>query len=241
MRVEAPPEDPVDDPPSPVSPAPSPTGASGPVGAADTVRRLAAARNLRGQRSVDRSMPAANHAQRRAWLWTAAAVVVIGVITGVAVAEAPSHPSSSGQKAAKSISGVGRRATPSPRQRANPSSSKAKAPGKASTVPPHNVPAGLVAISSSSTAATYEVSDAPFTVTVATSGGPCWLEATDSSDGQLLWEGTLAPGESQAIASPAGLVLRLGNSPVTTVTEGGQVVSLPAGAAVVFDLTFQVA
>jgi len=78
-------------------------------------------------------------------------------------------------------------------------------------------------------------------VTVSTTSGPCWLEATDASNGQLLWAGTLAPGQSQTVSSPAGLQLRLGNSPVTTVTEGGQVVNLPAGASVVFDLDFQVA
>jgi len=211
------------------------------VTAAQTVRGLVAARNLHGPRPNARSMPAATRAERRPWLLTAAAVIVIGVITGVAVAEAPSHTSPSAHRAAAT-------ATTVVSHRTKPHASAARAPGKVSKTggkapkaPARRAPAGLVAINSSSTAATYQVSDAPFTVTVSTTSGPCWLEATDASNGQLLWEGTLAPGQSQTVSSPAGLLLRLGNSPVTTVTEGGQVVNLPAGAAVVFDLDFQVA
>ena len=209
--------------------------------AAQTVRELAAARNLHSPRPKPRSMPAATSAEHRPWLLTAAAVIVIGIITGVAVAEAPSHPSPpSAHRAATATSVVSHRTRPHVSAAGAPGK-VSKAAAKAPKAPARRAPAGLVAISSSSTAATYQVSDAPFTVTVSTTSGPCWLEATDASDGQLLWEGTLAPGQSQTVSSPAGLLLRLGNSPVTTVTEGGQVVNLPAGAAVVFDLDFQVA
>ena len=210
--------------------------APGPVTAADAVRQLAVAGNRYGTRSARPSMPGPKRAEPRRLWWTAAAVVVIGAVTGVAVAEAPAHPGSS-TKANSATSAPSRRSAPTSHTSTGggPSSTGAK------NIPGALVgPSGLDPVTSSTSAATYRVAGAPYTVVVSTTTGACWIEATDTTTGRVLWEGTLSPGASQSIPANDGIVLRLGNSLAASVTEGGQSVRLPPGAGDVFELTFEV-
>jgi hypothetical protein len=211
---------------------------AGATSAADAVRQLAAARSRFGPASTRPSTLSPGRGGRRRWLATAAAAVVIGAVTAVAVAEAPSRSPSSPARssAAASTSGTPRRAGP-----AGARSGASSPASRPKTAPARAAPPTLDPVTASSTEATYQVRSAPYTVVVKAVSGPCWMEATSSATGQVLWEGTLQPGTSQSIPAGDGLVLRLGNSPAVTVTEGGQAVRLPAGAADVIDLTFEVA
>jgi hypothetical protein len=205
---------------------------------ADAVRQLAAARSRFGPASTRPSTLSPGRGGRRRWLATAAAAVVIGAVTAVAVAEAPSRSPSSPARssAASGTSGSPRRAGP-----AGARSGASSPASRPKTAPARAAPPTLDPVTASSTEATYQVRSAPYTVVVTAVSGPCWMEATSSATGQVLWEGTLQPGTSQSIPAGDGLVLRLGNSPAVTVTEGGQAVRLPTGAADVIDLTFEVA
>lgn len=219
------------------APSPPPSSSTNASTAADAVRQLIATRHRYGTGPSRVSTPSSTRPDRRPVLATVAAAVVIGAVTAVAVVEAPSHSSSSHHSATTATSTVARHTVLGPAR-----ASSKSAPSKTATAPSHTgAPSGLDPVTASSASATYQVPSAPYTVVVSDSSGPCWMEATDSANGQVLWQGTLQPGTSQSIPAGGGLVLRLGNSPAVTLTEGGQAVRLPAGAADVIDLTFVVA
>lgn len=230
-----PPTAPATDPPTD-APAVTPGATPQRVTAAAAVRQLAATGNRYGARPARPSMPGAQRPERRGLLLTVAAVVLVGVVTGVAVAEAPSHPPSA-RSATTSTSGAHRSSGAGGGQGGKTTSSRTGSSSPGSASPGAN---GLDPVTSSSSSATYRVSGAPYTVVVATTTGPCWVEATDTTTGRVLWEGTLAPGNSRSIPATAGLLLRLGNSLAASITEGGRSVHLPPGAGDVFDLTFEV-
>jgi type II secretory pathway pseudopilin PulG len=196
--------------------------------AADAVRLLAVTRAMYGPRQTRPALPSARRGERRPLLATVAAVVVVGTLTGVAVAlRPPTRP-------AASTPAVQRQAGPAVHKR---SPAPAEHPATAPSSAPTHSARGLVPVTASTTAATYDVPGSPFSVTLSATG-PCWVEAADTATGQVLWEGTLQAGQAQTVPATGGLFLRLGNAHEVAVTEGGQTVQLPAGSAIVFDLTF---
>jgi hypothetical protein len=169
-------------------------------------------------------MPRPQRRDRRPLVATVAAVVVVGTLTGVAVALRPAPRRLNASPAVHRHTGARSVAE-------TPSSTTVPSSGRPSLV------SGLVPVTASTTAATYDVPGAPYSVTLSATG-PCWVEAVDVDSGQVLWEGTLEDGQNQTVPATSGLFLRLGNTPDVTVSAGGQTVQLPAGYATVFDLTF---
>lgn len=201
------------------------------IPAVDAVRQLVATGARYGSGPRRLTMPRARRADRRPLLATVTAVVVVGTLTGVAVALHPAPgPSSPGavDHGGATVGAVAKSSTSTKAPTGKPTSPKKPAPSG-----PH----GLAPVTASTTEATYDVPGAPYSVTLSASG-PCWAEAVDVSTGQVVWEGTLEAGQSETVPATTGLFLRLGNTPAVTVTAGGQTVQLPAGYATVFDLTF---
>jgi hypothetical protein len=71
--------------------------------------------------------------------------------------------------------------------------------------------------------------------------GSCWILASDSATGAVLWEGTLQAGQTRQIPVAGGLFLRLGAAYNITVSLNGEPVVLPTGHNSPFDVTFQAA
>lgn len=198
--------------------------APAPARAAQAVRELIAHPELHGP-TRSRSMPGSRRQPRRMtpMAWTVAAAVGIAVVTGVALTMGPSHPS---HTSAPPVS-----VTPPVKHLAatRPTSSH-----RAATPP---APASLDPVTSSASSATYDLPPSSSALTL-TASGPCWVQATVPSTGQVLWTGTLQSGQSQTIPPAPGVLLRLGNANNVQVTVGSAPVHLPNGFALVFAMTF---
>jgi hypothetical protein len=146
-----------------------------------------------------------------------AAVVVLAVVVGVALALAPSHHASP-------------RAT----------SPSTKASGHVAHQTTSSVPAQVQPTTSTSSSAVYGAPSSNYTVSfVAT--GPCWVDATVASTGAVVWTGTLQTGQTQAVPATSSLNVRLGAANDVSVTLNGVPVVLPTGFQSPFDMRFQAA
>jgi hypothetical protein len=98
-------------------------------------------------------------------------------------------------------------------------------------------PSQLKATTSTASTASYIAPAKAYTVTI-TASGLCWIEATATATGSVVWTGTLQSGQSKAIAATGNLRLRLGAANDVAVTLNGKPVVMPAGFASPFDMTF---
>jgi len=87
----------------------------------------------------------------------------------------------------------------------------------------------VVPVGASQGGAAYVVARSSFSVTVAVSGGPCWLEERSSASGPVLWQGTLTAGQVRQFSASGGLWLRLGDAVNATVRVDGDPVRFDAG------------
>ncbi len=95
-----------------------------------------------------------------------------------------------------------------------------------------STPAALLEMTSS-TSAVYQVSG-PIQV-VLNASGYCWIQARRAGpNGDLLFQGTLVPGQSWTVAGPTWL--RLGNPTAVGLTVNGETVSPPVARGIPFDL-----
>jgi len=147
-----------------------------------------------------------------------AAVAILALLGALGVALAPSHHGSGAPKAPPKTHHRDRTTTP-PR----------------TTV---TTAAGVRATTSSALAATYSAPAAAYTLGLRATG-PCWIQATELSTGQVLWTGTLQAGDSQSVPANGSVLLRVGASHDVAVSLNGQPVLLPPGFGSPFDMTFQ--
>ena len=146
-----------------------------------------------------------------------AAVAVLAVVIGAAVALAPSHPS-------KANTALHRPST----------KSKSCTTAPRTTVPP---PAQVHASSSTSSTAVYGAPATSYTVALQATG-PCWVEATTAATGNVVWTGTMTPGQTRSVPATGSLILRLGAPQDVRITLNGSPVVLPAGYQSPFDMRF---
>jgi Domain of unknown function (DUF4115) len=101
------------------------------------------------------------------------------------------------------------------------------------------LPQGLepVAATATTQGASYTVPDAPYTVTL-TSTGACWVYASLESTGAVLWTGVLEAGQVQTMSASGQLVVKLGHANSLTATMNGLEVDYPAQFSAVFTMQF---
>ncbi|MGO9856628.1 MAG: DUF4115 domain-containing protein [Acidimicrobiales bacterium] len=87
--------------------------------------------------------------------------------------------------------------------------------------------------------ATYQVSAPSFALSVAATAGECWVEATDTANGSVLFTATLFPGQSHTIAASGPVTVIAGAPGSFAATVNGSAVTLPLGYQAPFTLTFQ--
>jgi hypothetical protein len=147
-----------------------------------------------------------------------AAVCVLGLVAGLAVTLAPSHP---------------RDTSASHRSGTRPKSKTGVTdPHTTVTAPPEVQPT-----TSAPGSASYAAPSTGYTVALRATG-PCWVEATATSTGDVVWTGTLATGQSQSIPATGSLFVRLGAANDVGVTLNGEPVLFPTGFQSPFDMTF---
>jgi hypothetical protein len=144
--------------------------------------------------------------------------------------------------------------------RHGPSSTATSVPGHASTtVPSHRGTSGngrghsprLVtttttappAVSAptvaSAHAATYDVTSAAYSLSLAAPSGECWVEAENPATRTVLFTGTLLAGQSHIVAASGPVVVIAGAPAAFAATINGAPVTLPPGYQAPFTLTFQ--
>jgi Domain of unknown function (DUF4115) len=155
-------------------------------------------------------------------------LVVVLVVTGMHT-NAPTHRHHSASGAS-----TGSTTVTHPRHRsgaARPSTTHTTI----ATVPP------LVSAPSavSAHAATYAVSVPSYSLVLAATNGECWVQATNTTTGAVLFSGTLSAGQSHTVAVAGPLTVIAGAPSVFAATVNGVTVALPAGTVAPFTLTLQ--
>jgi cytoskeleton protein RodZ len=91
--------------------------------------------------------------------------------------------------------------------------------------------------SSPPSAPTSAVAEAGVHVVLKITTAKCWVAAT-ASNGQVLYQGVLAPGATQVFDDPARVTLRLGNAPATDLTVNGVEIGAPQSKSNVTSVSF---
>jgi cytoskeleton protein RodZ len=113
-------------------------------------------------------------------------------------------------------------------------------PGAAPTSPPAPPPpSGLAASSDNGSLAVYPTGKDHFSVVVAATDAPCWIDVRPGAGGGSLFQGTLQPGESRPFAVAAPVRVRVGNLGHATVTADGTPLALPSKPSLPYDLLIQ--
>ncbi len=195
---------------------------------------VAVARTDRVQRHALDSM---NHRPRRVTtvLVVVAALVLFGTLAYVGSRRSSSGHGHAGASAPPVTTGAPSHSTGSTAvgHAATPPSTKPKPKTKPT---PTTQPTQVVALTSTSTSATYPVINAHYNITV-TGTGTCWVAVTGSS-GSNLWAGEVQAGTVQVVPASGTVTVQLGTPSVTLAVDKVPVV-LPSPTRAPFVATFQ--
>jgi hypothetical protein len=87
--------------------------------------------------------------------------------------------------------------------------------------------------------ATYSVGRPQFSLVLETSGS-CWVQLRSGQSGPVVFEGTLAAGDSKTFPAQGPMLLRVGNAAALAVRVDGTTVTMPHDPGMVYNLLFQV-
>jgi hypothetical protein len=90
----------------------------------------------------------------------------------------------------------------------------------------------------SANGATYQVSDASYSLALSAKTGECWISATDTTTGATLFSGVLTSGESHTVAATGPVTVIAGAPAAFAATVNGVDVALPFGYQAPFTLKF---
>ncbi len=114
-----------------------------------------------------------------------------------------------------------------------------RAPTPSAAPTPPAPPPVIAAASDNGTQATYVLGRDHFTVAVAATDAPLWIQVRAGQGGPQLFMGTLEAGQSMPFDAPGAFWVRLGNLAHTAVTVDGVAVTLPAKPAIPYNLFLQ--
>ena len=87
-------------------------------------------------------------------------------------------------------------------------------------------------------AATYQVSSSTYSLVLAATNGECWVEATSTATGSVLFTTTLFSGQSHTIPATGPVTVIAGAPGAFAATVNGAAVTLPPGNQAPFTLHF---
>lgn len=90
----------------------------------------------------------------------------------------------------------------------------------------------------SANGATYQVSDASYSLALTAKTGECWISATDSTTGSTLFSGVLTTGQSHTVTATGPVTVIAGAPAAFAATVNGVSVALPFGYQAPFTLKF---
>ena len=178
----------------------------------------------------DRAMHSFDHRPRRVG-GPVAAVAAVAVLVAVLVVTGL-HSNNSGHKAGKATATTVT-SSPAGAHSSRPAHHATTTSTTTTTRPPTvSAPQGATA-----NAATYQVADASYSLTLGANNGECWVSATDTSTGKVMFSGTLFTGQSETVAATGPVTVIAGAPGAFTATVNGAAVVLPPGAQAPFTLT----
>jgi hypothetical protein len=198
---------------------------------------------LRADRAHRHALESMNHRPRRT---TAVVLTVIVLALFAVLAYSGSRRSKSTTTSRSSHTSVPTTGaahpirTTSPTSTASPTAHRSR-PGQHGThraTTTTTAPARIVAVSTSTVAATYPVTASGSYQLSLSASGPCWVLARSVATGATVWTGTLQAGGTQGIRASGAVTLELG-ALGTTVTLDGVPVVLPSPMHTPFVATFQ--
>jgi cytoskeletal protein RodZ len=114
----------------------------------------------------------------------------------------------------------------------------APTPAPAPTTPPSSTNS-TTPVSDDGSVATYATGRDQFAVLMQATDAPCWVQVRSGPGGQVLFEGTLQPGENRPFDASRALWVRLGNLGHATVTVDGAPLVLPNRPSFPYNLLLQ--
>jgi hypothetical protein len=188
----------------------------------------------------DKAMHSINHRPKRlgAVIAFAAVVVLIVVLfvagmhsntptpkhptsgTATTVTSAPTHPQSHPHSGATGTNGQ--------------KSHKKSAVTTTTVAPVVSAPAPT-----SPNVANYQVGVASYALVLSATSGDCWVSATNTSTGEVLFTGVLAAGESHSVAATGPVTVVAGAPAVFAATVNGVGAQLPFGFQAPFTMKFE--
>jgi hypothetical protein len=123
-------------------------------------------------------------------------------------------------------------ATTASRADATPPATPSSTAPPPTTVPPPPAPPAA----DNGSQATYVLARPRFTVVVAATDAPLWVQVRAGQRGAVLFTGTLQPGDTKPFDAPGVLWVRVGNLGHSAVTIDGAALKLPAKPAAPYNL-----
>ena len=231
-------------PPAPPTAVPNPaepvtfddTGApSGPNGAGEDPPEVPSTSFMRGD--GDKALHSIDHRPRRlgaplAAIGAVTVLVIVLIVTGLHTDSKPPRHGSSSTATSVPVHA----STTAPSHRGTSGNGRTTRQATTTTTAPPPVSAPTVA---SAHAATYDVTAAAYSLSLAASSGECWVEAENPATRTVLFTGTLLAGQSHIVAASGPVVVIAGAPAAFAATVNGAPVTLPPGYQAPFTLTFQ--
>ncbi len=82
------------------------------------------------------------------------------------------------------------------------------------------------------------MASATYALSLSATGAECWIDATDTATGSVLFTGTLFSGQSHTIAATGPVTVIAGAPAAFSATVDGTAVTLPSGYQAPFTLRF---
>jgi hypothetical protein len=190
----------------------------------------------------DKAMHSIDHRPRRlgaplAAVGVVTVLIVVLIVTGLhSDTKPPKHGSSSTATTVHNATTVPAHGTGHGRA---PTGGGGHRAGTTTTTTTTAPPAVSAATAATPHAATYDVSAASYSLSLAASSGECWVEAENPATGTVLFSGTLFSGQSHIVSASGPVVVIAGAPGAFAATINGVPVTLPPGYQAPFTLTFQ--
>jgi hypothetical protein len=185
----------------------------------------------------DKAMHSINHRPKRLGVVLAMAAVVVLIVVLIVAGmhsntPAPKHPTS----------GTATTVTSTPSHSQHPHSGAGTAgheTQKSAVTTTTLAPVVSAPAPTSPNGANYQLGVASYSLVLSATSGDCWVSATNTSTGTVLFMGVLAPGQSHTVSATGPLTVVAGAPADFSATVNGVAVQLPFGVQAPFTLQLQ--
>ncbi len=188
----------------------------------------------------DKALHSINHRPKRLGVLIAMAAVVVLIVVLIVAGMHSNTPPAKHHPTLGTATTVTSTPTHSHHPRSGTGGSSGHKSHKKSSVTTTTVAAVVSAPAPTSpNAANYEVGIASYSLTLSATSGDCWVSATNTSTGDVLFTGVLTAGQSHTLAATGPVTIVAGAPADFAATVNGVAVQLPFGFQAPFTLTLE--